>query len=131
MSISDYVSDVYSQLLSLQQSLQPLTVINSIRQYANILITSLAVTRNQRTSQALMCTVTMRQIIIVNTQTATIPPANQISDPSATPPNQVQLGSQALQTNVTPSPGGNPGSARWPPGSDEASGNITPNTFAP
>jgi hypothetical protein len=125
MSVSDYVSGVYSQLLALQQSLLPFTVITSIRQYTNMMLLSISLTRDQKTSQALMVTATMKQIIIVNTQSAVLPPtANQ-----ATPANTAEttnLGPQNLQSGATPAPGGSAPPNGWPPGSDEAAGIFTP-----
>jgi hypothetical protein len=114
MSISDYVSGVYAQLLSLQQSLQPFTVVTSIRQYTNMVMTSLALTRDQKTYQALMVTATMRQVIIVNTVSTTLAPmANQ-----ATPANTAEplgLGQQNAISGATPSPGGSVNPVNWVP----------------
>jgi hypothetical protein len=113
MSVSDYVSGVYAALLSMQQGLQPFTVVTSIRQYTNMIMTSLAVTRDQKTSQALMVTATMRQVILVSTVSATLAAiANQ-----ATPPNTAETigqGNQNLGTSQTPAPGGSPGFENWP-----------------
>lgn len=119
MSISDFVSGIYSQLLSLQQSLVPFDVITSIRRYTNMIMTSLAVTRDRRTSQALMVTASMRQVIIVSTVSTTLAPLANMADAASTAENTL-LGPQQLQTNVTPNPGGSVGPLLWPPGSDEA-----------
>jgi hypothetical protein len=116
------VSGVYSQLLSLQQSLQPFSVITSIRKYDNMMMTSLTVTRDQQTSQALMCTATMKQVILVDTS---LPPASSMSSPQNNA-EQSQAGTQSLSTGTAPSPGGSPGSFAWPPGSDEAAANTPP-----
>lgn len=119
MSISDFVSGIYSQLLSLQQSLVPFDVITSIRRYTNMIMTSLAVTRDRRTSQALMVTASMRQVIIVSTVSTTLAPLANMANAANTAENAL-LGPQQLQTNVTPNPGGSVGPLLWPPGSDEA-----------
>lgn len=105
MTVSDYVSGIYSQLLSLQQALTPFTVLTSIRQYTNMMITSLALTRDHRTSQALMCTVTMRQVIIVSTQATSTPPAQNMQAPQ----NNAALvvtGQQSLFSGQAVNPGG-------------------------
>lgn len=105
MSVSDYVSGIYSQLLSLQQSLQPFTVVTSIRQYTNMMLTSLAVTRDQRTSQALMVTATLRQVIIVSTVSTTLAPISNQSNPASTAETTDQ-GPQQPGSNASPAPGG-------------------------
>lgn len=111
MSVSDYVSGVYSQLLALQQSLQPFTVQTSIRQYTNMMITSLSLTRDQKTSQALMLIVGMRQILYVSTQTSSIGPnvsaANQPGANEVTNYGQNQLIAQAAPSSVGSYPPGN------------------------
>ena len=121
MTVSDFVSGIYSQLLALQQSLVPFTVVTSIRQYTNMMMTLLTVTRDKKTSQALMVTATMRQVIIVSTSTATLPllANQQLPQLSA---EDTFLGPQNLTSDVSPSPGGSPGPTEWPPGSDEAAG---------
>jgi hypothetical protein len=105
MTVSDYVSGIYSQLLSLQQSLQPFTVLTSIRQFTNMMMTSLSLTRDHKTSQALMVTVTMRQVIIVNTQATTLPPTQNMANPQNTA-LQIVTGQQSLLPGIIPSPGG-------------------------
>jgi hypothetical protein len=110
----DYVSSIYSQLLNLQQSLQPFTVFTTIRQYSNMVITSLALTRDKTNSQALMVTVNMRQIIIVNTQSSTLPPTANQANPQGTS-DTFNYGSQSLINNPVPSPQGALPPANWTP----------------
>lgn len=105
MSISDFVSGIYSQLLSLQQSLVPFTVVTSIRQYTNMIMTSLVLTRDKKTSQALMVTVSMRQVIIVSTVSTTLASLANQALPSNTA-ETLPVGPQNLIANSTPSPGG-------------------------
>ncbi len=119
LTVSDYVSGVYAQLLALQQSLTPITVATSIRQYTNMVITSIVLTRDQKTSQALMCIISMRQVIITNTVAASIAPAQNMANPQNTAA-QLQGGSQSLQPNASPNPGGSNPPLSWPEGSDEA-----------
>jgi hypothetical protein len=119
LSVSDYVSGIYSQLLSLQQSLTPFKVVTSIRQYTNMMLIALHVTRDQKTSRALMVTATMRQIIRVNAISTTLAPmANQASPQSTA--ETTNLPSQALTKNPSPNPGGSAPPTSWPEGSDEA-----------
>lgn len=110
----DYVSSIYSQLLALQQSLQPFSVVTTLRFYKNMVITSLALTRDQKTSQALMVTVTMRQIIIVSTSTTTLAPTTAQANPAQTS-QTVNYGNQALINNPVPSPQGSLPPSLWGP----------------
>jgi hypothetical protein len=104
VSMGDYVSAIYSQLLALQAGRGLFTVQTSIRQYNNMLMSSVQLTRNQKTSQALMVTATFREVILVSTLSSTLPPtANQL-DPASTADTS-NLGVQNL-TVGTPAPGG-------------------------
>jgi hypothetical protein len=104
LSAADYVSGVYSQLLALQQSRVPFDVLTNKRQYTNMLIQSLAVETDNKTSNALMVTATCKQIIIVNTQATTLPPREQQAEPAKTAEVQ-KTGVKQTKTR-TPSPGG-------------------------
>jgi hypothetical protein len=104
MSGSDYVSGVYSQLLKLQESRQPLSVSTGKRQYENMLIRSLAVDEDKETSQALMVTATFKQIIIVSTQSTSLPAQGNQAAPADTAETQ-SVGSQQVG-DAAPSPGG-------------------------
>lgn len=112
MSVSDYVSSVYTQLLSLQQSLQPFSVTTSIRQYTNMMLTSLVLTRDHKTSQALMVTASFRQVIIVNTVSTTLAPIANLATP-ANNAETVNLGQQSAIAGASPAPGGSPGPQAW------------------
>ena len=104
MARSTPVDDAYSQLLALQQSLTPFAVVTSRRKFDNMLITSLATTTDARNTNALLVTVNMRQIFIVNTQATTMAPASAQAKPEST-----QAGAGRGFVNpavVTPSPGG-------------------------
>lgn len=114
MSVSDFVSDIYTQLLALQQSLVPFTVVTSIRQYTNMMLTSLAVTRDQKTSQALMVTAAMRQVIIVSTSSTSLASAQNQATPANTA-ETISQGPQQLLSNATPAPGGSVSPLNWPP----------------
>jgi hypothetical protein len=81
-SVGGYVSGIYQQLQDLQQSLRPFTIATTIRTYLNMMMTSLSVTRDQKTSQALMVTAVCRQIKMVSTSSATLPPANNMANPT-------------------------------------------------
>lgn len=101
---ADYVSGVYSQLLALQQSRIPFAVMTSKRQYDNMLIQSLRVDNDQKTSNVLMVQATCRQVIIVNTQATTLPPREQQATPESTAEVE-NKGVKQIKSKL-PSPGG-------------------------
>jgi hypothetical protein len=125
LSVSDYVSGIYSQLLALQQTLLPFTVQTSIRRYTNMMFQALHLTRDQKTSQALMVVASLRQVIIVQTQSTTLAPIANQALPQSTG-ETTNVGPQQLQSNVSPAPGGSVPPVSWPEGSDEAAGIFYP-----
>lgn len=92
---SDYVSGIYSQLLALQQSRQPFNLVTTKRQYQNMLMPSLQVFVDEKTSQSLMVTAVCRVIIIVTTQATTLAPMSNQANPASTA-DVTQLGPQPL-----------------------------------
>lgn len=63
-----YSAMVYSQLLQLQASREPMTVYTGKRLYQNMLISLLSETTDETTEHALIATVGMREVIITDTQ---------------------------------------------------------------
>lgn len=96
MQASDYVAGIYSNLLQLQESRQPISVSSGLRVYDNMLIQSLRVRRDQRTQYVLNVQAVLRQIIVVSTQTATLAPQSSQKFPSSTA-DIINTGAQALQ----------------------------------
>lgn len=96
-----YVREVYAQLLAIQTSRQPLSVMTGKRAYSSMLIEELTMTTDASTEYALMVDCVFKQIIIVSTSAAAVPPqANQ-----AMPSSTAQTVSQGPQTPVaTPAP---------------------------
>lgn len=84
LSVSNYVRDIYNALLALQSSLTPFVVVTGKRQYDFMLMQSLAVTTDPTTEYALMVTARCKQVILVNTQTITVPPAEVQKAPEKT-----------------------------------------------
>lgn len=109
-SASDYVTSVYTRLRKLQASRDVLTVNTSLVNYDNMLITSLQVTRDQRTASVLMVTATLRQVILVAPQTTTVDQSN-LADASSTAAVQ-DAGSLTAQL-ATASPGGTIPPSLW------------------
>lgn len=108
---ADYVSSVYSQLLALQATRVPFTVQSSRRTYTNMLIQSLVVVTDEKTSAALMVTATLKQILIANTQVTTLPPRENQANPAATAGTQ-NTGVKAV-VPATPAPGGAVAPTSW------------------
>lgn len=115
-SLSDYVTSIYTQLLGLQQSRTLMFVTTSILAYDNMLITSLQLTRDEKTSQALMVTATMQSVIVVDTQSATLPPIGNQANPASTA-ESISNGPRAL-TEGNPSNGGAVPAWQWVPSPD-------------
>lgn len=111
MSKADFVSGVYSQLLQLQESREPMSVTTGLRQYDNMLIRSLVATRDQKTAHVLMVTATFREVIIVTTQAATLPAKDSQADPAGT----AELENTGVQQvyPVSPGPGGSVPPNEW------------------
>ncbi|MDE9571261.1 phage baseplate protein, partial [Xenorhabdus bovienii] len=68
--------EIYEQLLKLKASKEPFDVTTGKRQYKNMLIRAIEVTTDKTSENVLMVTLTLREVIIVETQTApvTAPP---------------------------------------------------------
>jgi hypothetical protein len=78
-----YVNDTYQQFLDLQLSRQPFDIVTGKRSYSNMLIARMQVRTDETTEDALMMECECHEIILVNTQTVTVPNANMAS-PEAT-----------------------------------------------
>lgn len=80
------VQEVYTKLLDMQNSLELIDVLTGKRSYKSMLIRSLNVETDPKTENALLVSVTMRQINLASTQVLTLAPGagtNQ-ADPSVT-----------------------------------------------
>jgi hypothetical protein len=108
---ADYVSGIYSQLLKLQESRDPISITTPLRQYDSMLITSLQVTRDQKTGFMLMVTATCREVLIVSTSSATLAPKESQADPASTAEVE-DVGAQQA-TAGTPAPGGSVPPNEW------------------
>lgn len=104
MSASDYVGGVYSKLLALQESREPITVTSSKRMYQDMLISALQVKVDEKSSNILLCVATLRQIIMVSTQATTLPPKENQANAASTSGTENTGVKQAVP--ATPSPGG-------------------------
>jgi hypothetical protein len=92
----NYVQEIYQQLLALQASRQPFDIVTSKRLYSNMMLTRLDTSTDRKTANSMYVTAECREVIIVTTQTVSVPPAANQQNPqlnSATTNN----GSQTLQ----------------------------------
>lgn len=99
-----YTDGIYSQLLALQEARQPFDVITSARQYVNMLLVSLRLDRDEKTSNILMITATCRQVLLVNTAATTLPPRADQANPASTA--EIEETGTKQPVVSTPSPGG-------------------------
>lgn len=97
------VRETYQKLLKLQSDRIPFDVYTGKRAYKNMLLRSLTVETEKETENVLMVTAVLRQVIIVSTQTVTVPSAAVQADPASTAA-PVDKGSKALvpAPNYTP-----------------------------
>jgi hypothetical protein len=79
------VREVYQNLLQLQEQRIPFDVLTGKRNYSNMLVKTLRQETNKDTENSLMITATLRQVIIVTTQTVMVKtPTSAQQDPQAT-----------------------------------------------
>lgn len=100
----NYVNQVYDAFLSLQATRIPFEVLTGKRKYTNMLIKRLSTVTTEQTENALFLTVELQEILIVSTQTVTVPNADVMKNPQANAPT-VQTGVK----NVAPAPNFNAG----------------------
>ena len=80
------VDDVYSMLLNLQESRQPFDVVTGKRSYTNMLIRSIDLVTDKTTEKSIIVDVLLQQVIIVETQAATLKSVSVMSMPDKTAP---------------------------------------------
>jgi len=72
-----YSTDAYQELLALQRQREPFDVSTGSRRYQNMLISSITLTKDEKTENVAMISVRMREVIIVSTQTTSAAKSNQ------------------------------------------------------
>lgn len=80
----DNVAELYRQLLDLQKSQEPFDLVTGKRTYKNMLIKSLAATTDKDSENALVATVILRQVNLVQIKTAALAPADAHASPQDT-----------------------------------------------
>lgn len=85
-----YVSGIYAQFKALQATRQPFTIVTGKDQYTNMLIRTMSQTTNADTENALILTISFKQLLTATTQTTTIPSQSVQANPQNTAsPTQV------------------------------------------
>jgi len=101
---SEYIQLVYSQLLELQETARPFSVMTSMRIYDSMLFKSLVVKRDPRTGNALMAQATFKAVRIVDTRVTSLPARSDQAQPAKTAETENTGVKAALP--ATPAPGG-------------------------
>lgn len=83
-----FLNQTYAQLLTLKQAKILLGIITGKRQYQNMLIKGLSTLTDKDTENILQIRITVRQLILVVTQTVSVSSAAQQSIPAKTMPTQ-------------------------------------------
>ena len=78
------INIVYEKLLKLQTEGTLLEVVTGRRNYKNMLIKSLSTTTNNKTNQILFIAAELKEVIIVSTQTGSVPPRDRQSNAGRT-----------------------------------------------
>lgn len=89
--------EIYQQLLDLRATKQPFDVITGKRDYKNMLIRAIEVTTDKASENVLMVTLTLRQVIIVETKGKNVAPLENQKMPEVT-------GGMVDRGTVTPKP---------------------------
>ncbi len=104
-SLSSFISrplDVDQALYKLKHDRQPVQVVTGLRVYSKMVIADYRVKRNKDTGGALMFTIYLKQIIIVKSQSATVPAA-QLGGSSAAQQQAASTVAGGNQGTTTPS----------------------------
>jgi hypothetical protein len=72
--------ETYQQLLDIQSSRIPFDVVTGKRTYINMLIRAIEVTTDKTSENVLNCTLTLREVILSETQTTTAASKNDMSE---------------------------------------------------
>lgn len=81
---SNYVNQIYDQLLQLQADRELVDVSTGRREYQDMLIDGLSLSTNPDTENSMIISVSLRQLILVQTQTVDVPPNNVQKMPQKT-----------------------------------------------
>lgn len=100
----DFATAIYSQLLSLQESREPVEVVTSRRRYSSMLIEKISVENNKDTSGAVFATVALREVIVAQTRSTSLPPYAHQQEKDKTAEKQ-SLGTKSSRPAAPPKGG--------------------------
>lgn len=78
------INTIYEKFLKLQSDATLVSVVTGKRNYKNMLIKSVSTTTDNKTNSVLFVTCELREIIIVSTQTGSVPPRARQKTPAKT-----------------------------------------------
>ncbi|HDL7084436.1 TPA: hypothetical protein PXM35_000093 [Yersinia enterocolitica] len=80
LSLGKSPEEVYQELRDLQESRQPFDVITGKRKYSNMLIRGIEVTTDKTSENVLMCALTLREVIMSQTESVTVADKENMQD---------------------------------------------------
>ncbi|EON3347173.1 phage baseplate protein [Yersinia enterocolitica] len=80
LSLGKSPEEVYQELRDLQGSRQPFDVITGKRKYSNMLIRAIEVTTDKTSENVLMCVLTLREVIMSQTESITVADKENMQD---------------------------------------------------
>ncbi|WP_447867181.1 phage baseplate protein [Rahnella bonaserana] len=100
ISLGTSPKEIYQQILDLQASRVPFDVTTGKRQYSNMLIRDIDVTTDRTSENVLMCVLTLREVIISQTQSISVADKADMQDGVSTSSVQ-NTGTKSVKTANT------------------------------
>ncbi len=100
ISLGTSTKEIYQQILDLQASRVPFDVTTGKRQYSNMLIRDIDVTTDRTSENVLMCVLTLREVIISQTQSISVADKADMQDGVSTSSVQ-NTGTKSVKTANT------------------------------
>ncbi|HCO6890825.1 TPA: hypothetical protein OBS79_000608 [Escherichia coli] len=88
LRVGESPREIYQQLLDLQQSRVPFDVVTGKRTYNNMLIRAIEVTTDRTSENVLSCVLTLREVIMTDTQSITVTDKANMQEGVSTAPVQ-------------------------------------------
>lgn len=88
LRVGESPREIYQQLLELQQSRVPFDVVTGKRTYSNMLIRAIEVTTDRTSENVLSCVLTLREVIMSDTQSITVTDKANMQEGVSTAPVQ-------------------------------------------
>ncbi len=80
LSLGKSPEEVYQELRELKESREPIDVITGKRKYSNMLIRGIEVTTDKTSENVLMCVLTLREVILSQTESVTVADKENMQD---------------------------------------------------